>query len=78
MYSLPHVSQVYAIYLAQMTSAHFDAGIESLECKFFDVNEIPWDEIAFTAVTFGLKKYVENLGKKSNETFIGHLEKLKK
>ena len=78
LYSLPHVGQVYAIYLANMTSAHFDAGKESLECRFFAINEIPWDEIAFTAVTFSLKKYVENLENNSNQTFIGSRDKHKK
>jgi ADP-ribose pyrophosphatase YjhB (NUDIX family) len=72
LYSLPDVGQVYAIYLANMLSAHYDAGEESLECRLFDVNQIPWDEIAFTSITFSLKKYVDNLGKNSNETFIGH------
>ena len=78
LYSLPHVGQVYAIYLANMTSAIFDPGKESLECRFYRIDEIPWDNIAFTAVTFSLKKYVENLETKSIETFIGFLDKYKK
>jgi ADP-ribose pyrophosphatase YjhB (NUDIX family) len=78
LYSLPHVAQVYALYLAKMTSEHFDPGQESLECRFYDINNIPWDEIAFTAVSFCLRKYVENIDNTSDKTFIGHLDKHRK
>ena len=78
LYSLPHVAQVYAIYLANMTSPYIDPGEESLECRFYKIEEIPWDEIAFTAVTFSLKKYIENLENNSTETFLGFLDKYKK
>ncbi|KAA3617525.1 MAG: NUDIX domain-containing protein [Calditrichaeota bacterium] len=75
LYSLPQANQVYAIYLANMTSAYFDPGTESLECKLITVDQIPWDEIAFTAIKFSLKKYVENLTLKSKSTFLGRLNK---
>ena len=72
------MAQVYAIYLANMTSPYIDPGEESLECRFYKIEEIPWDEIAFTAVTFSLKKYIENLENNSTETFLGFLDKYKK
>jgi ADP-ribose pyrophosphatase YjhB (NUDIX family) len=72
LYSLPKVNQVYAIYLAEMSSSHFDAGEESLECKLISVEEIPWNDIAFTAIKFSLKTYVENLKTDKVETYLGH------
>jgi len=75
LYSLPQVDQVYAIFLANMKSEKFAAGIETLECKLVGPDEIPWDEIAFTAIKFSLKKYVENLSIKSHQTYCGFLDR---
>lgn len=78
LYSLPNVNQVYAIYLAHMKSAYVEAGEETLECKMCEPQDIPWDELAFTAVEFSLKKYIENLTVNSDKTFLGTLTELKK
>ncbi len=75
LFSLPQVNQVYAIYLAKMTSENFYAGEESLECKLISTDEIPWEKIAFTAIKFSLKKYVENQSLNSKETFLGFHKK---
>ena len=75
LYSLPHVNQVYAIFLAKMKSIHFKEGEETLECRFFTTDEIPWEEIAFTAVTFSLKKYVESLKDNLSKTYLGTLDR---
>ncbi len=74
LYSLPQVNQIYAIFLAKMTSAHFDPGEESLECKLISVDEIPWKKIAFKAIKFSLETYIENLELKSKKTFLGYLK----
>jgi ADP-ribose pyrophosphatase YjhB (NUDIX family) len=73
LYSLPHVNQVYAIFLADMNSENFKAGDETLECKLYEISDIPWDEIAFTAVHFSLKKYMENIAGAKGYTFLGQL-----
>ena len=31
---------------------------ETSEVKLFSKNQIPWDDIAFSAVTFALKNYI--------------------
>lgn len=60
-YSLPQIHQVYMIFLADVTNPE---GIhithESSEVGFFAVDDIPWSELAFAAVEFALRKYVEN------------------
>ena len=50
LFSLPHISQVYAFFLARMAEAKFAAGAESLEVRLFHEREIPWDELAFETV----------------------------
>ncbi len=73
-YSLPRVNQVYIIYLAQMQSAYFEAGIETLECRLVDPGDIPWDKIAFSAIRFSLEKYVENIQTDCPDVFVGALK----
>ncbi len=77
-YSLPNVNQVYAIFLADMVDNYINAGAESLECKLCKPEELPWDELAFTAVEFSLKKYIENLEHNSNKTYLGSWQNLRK
>lgn len=49
-FNLPHISQVYVFFLAEMTTGRFSAGAESLETRLFDEKDIPWDDIAFETV----------------------------
>lgn len=72
LYSLPEVNQVYAIYLAKMKSDFLEPGIETLECKLCTPDEIPWNSLAFTAVDFSLKKYIENMDHNSDKTYLGN------
>lgn len=58
-YSLPHVNQVYLIFLADLEDLEFEAGEESLEVELFSREEIPWNEIAFPAIEFSLQRYFE-------------------
>ena len=50
LFSLPHISQVYAFYKARMPKARFGAGTESLEVRLFEEKDIPWDHLAFETV----------------------------
>ena len=56
-YEIPHVSHIYVIYSAQMTSPDFAPGLESEEVDLFAWSDIPWDELAFASVTWALKQY---------------------
>jgi ADP-ribose pyrophosphatase YjhB (NUDIX family) len=59
-YSVLHISQVQMFFLADLESDDcFKPGIETLETRLFKLGEIPWDEIAFSAVTYTLRRYVE-------------------
>ena len=65
MFSLPHISQVYMFYRAQLLDLNFSAGEESLEVALFKEHEIPWDELAFAVITKTLEHYFED--RKCNE-----------
>jgi len=56
-YSLPHVGQVYMMFLAELKDLDFHAGDESSEVRLFRQEEISWDELAFSAIRFTLEKY---------------------
>jgi len=68
-YSVPNVNQVHMYFLAQMTSAKLNPGPETLEAKFFALTDIPWADIAFSSVTFTLKKVVEHHANLDNKHF---------
>lgn len=59
-FSLPHISQIYVMYRAELLDLNFSAGIESLEVKLFSEDEIPWDNIAFKTIVQTLKYYFKD------------------
>jgi ADP-ribose pyrophosphatase YjhB (NUDIX family) len=73
-YSIPHVNQVYLIFLAKLNNLNFSPGIETSETKLFDRNEIPWNDIGFTSSKYAIKRYFENMSNDSIETHIGKYE----
>ena len=56
-FSLPHISQVYVFYRAQLLDLNFSAGEESLETKLFREEDIPWSELSFAAIEQTLTAY---------------------
>jgi ADP-ribose pyrophosphatase YjhB (NUDIX family) len=53
-YSIPRISQVQIMHMAELAEPGFAAGPESLEVRVFGWDEIPWDEIAFPSVHWAL------------------------
>ncbi len=60
MFSLPHISQVYMFFRAQLLDLNFSAGEESLEVALFEEHEVPWEELAFPVITHTLQHYFED------------------
>jgi ADP-ribose pyrophosphatase YjhB (NUDIX family) len=58
--NIPHISQVYVIFLARLLDLDFAAGDESLEVELFHEAEIPWQKIAFPAIDIALRHYFED------------------
>lgn len=50
LFDLPHISQVYMFFRAELVDLDFAAGDESLEVRLFDERDIPWSELAFPTV----------------------------
>jgi len=55
--SVPHISQVHAIFRARLLSLDFAPGIETLEVALFAEHQIPWGEIAFRTISMTLRHY---------------------
>jgi ADP-ribose pyrophosphatase YjhB (NUDIX family) len=59
-YSVPHISQVYMMFLARLLDPEVSPGTESLEVKLVTEDEIPWDELAFAMVRLTLQHYLQD------------------
>jgi ADP-ribose pyrophosphatase YjhB (NUDIX family) len=57
LFSLPHISQVYMFFRANLQNLDFSPGEESLETRLFEEHEIPWDDLAFPVITQTLEHY---------------------
>ena len=55
------VSQVYLLYRARLLEPRWDPGPETLEARLFAAGEVPWDRIAFRAVSETLRRYFDEL-----------------
>ena len=55
-YDLPHIGQVYFLFIGHCESPDHTPGIETIESKWVEYENIPWEDIAFTSVTYGLKR----------------------
>lgn len=58
LFNIPHISQVYIMFHAQLVAPRFAAGAESLDVKLVKEQEIPWDELAFPVVHHSLKLFL--------------------
>ena len=56
-FNIPHISQVYVMFVGQMLNAHHAPTHESLETSLYDEHSIPWDELAFPVVRESLELY---------------------
>ncbi|MEJ2114505.1 MAG: NUDIX hydrolase [Gammaproteobacteria bacterium] len=60
MYNLPHISQVYVMFRAELVAGKASPGIESLEVALMNESEIPWDDLAFPVIRESLKRYFDD------------------
>jgi len=58
-YEIPKISQIYVIHKAEMTSPNFAAGPESETVELLTWNDIPWNDLAFTSVSWALTRYCD-------------------
>jgi len=57
LYNIPYINQVYMLFRARLLNLNFSPGSESLEVALFKEKDIPWDNLAFRAVSLTLQDY---------------------
>ena len=55
--NVARVGQVHLFYRAELTSAAFDPGTETMEARLFAEADIPWSELAFHTVQETLRRF---------------------
>jgi ADP-ribose pyrophosphatase YjhB (NUDIX family) len=58
-YSYPGRLPVIIVYAASMTGGCLACDDEGLEARFFDPDEIPWEELAFRSTVEALREFLE-------------------
>jgi len=61
-YEIPGISQIYVIYRARLVAPEVSAGPESEDVRLFTWDDIPWDDLAFSGVSWALKRYRDGKG----------------
>jgi len=74
-YSIPHISQVYMLFRAGLRAPRFGAGIESLEVRLFELDAIPWEELAFPVVREVLSHYLADRARGEFPVHVGELRR---
>jgi ADP-ribose pyrophosphatase YjhB (NUDIX family) len=75
MYNIPYINQVYLLFRAKLLNLDFSPGVESLEVALFDECDIPWDRLAFRAVSLTLKDYYSDRQAGGYHLHIGDLHR---
>lgn len=60
LFSIPHINQVYMLFRGELIDGSYEPGHESLECRLFDTDALPWEQLAFPVVEETLKCYVDD------------------
>lgn len=58
-YSLAHISQTQIFFHGKLNSPQLDPGPESLEAKLFEINEIPWKDLAFPTTDWAIRHAIK-------------------
>jgi len=64
-FNIPYINQVYMLFRGDLVDGKYGVGVESLETKLFNEDEIPWDELAFRSVKLTLRHYFADRKKMS-------------
>ncbi|MCD8566222.1 MAG: NUDIX hydrolase [Burkholderiaceae bacterium] len=62
------VDQIHVYFLAHAQNGQVNPGPESLDARYFALNEIPWENLSFRSVSTTLKHYISDLARGQFET----------
>nr|VFK36939.1 MAG: ADP-ribose pyrophosphatase YjhB, NUDIX family [Candidatus Kentron sp. SD]VFK40590.1 MAG: ADP-ribose pyrophosphatase YjhB, NUDIX family [Candidatus Kentron sp. SD]VFK80227.1 MAG: ADP-ribose pyrophosphatase YjhB, NUDIX family [Candidatus Kentron sp. SD] len=74
LFSIPHISQVYIIFRAELSRDEYHPGTESLEVALFRQEEIPWSQLAFPVISQTLKCYLSDRKDGVFQTHFGDIQ----
>ncbi|XP_042484255.1 nudix hydrolase 23, chloroplastic-like [Macadamia integrifolia] len=58
---IPRIGQSYIIFSARLKKPEFSPGPESMECRLFKIEDIPFDSLAFSSMLVALNLYVQDI-----------------
>lgn len=70
---LLHIGQVYTLFRATLSEPGFEAGPESLEVGLFELDALPFGELAFPVVEVALRLFVDDRAREEHHLHLGHL-----
>ena len=73
-YDVLKAQQVYLIFKARMLNNYYKLTPESTEIKFFQADQIPWEEIAFSSNVHALEHWISVRNGAEEKLAIGTLE----
>lgn len=65
---VPQVDQIHVYFLAHAASDAVDPGPESLDARYYGLDEIPWDNLSFRSVHTTLQHYIKDAERGEFET----------
>ncbi len=71
LYNIPHISQIYFFFRAQLKSKSFGPTHESRDVRLFSEEQIPWEQLAFPVVEKTLRRYFQD---RRLESFPFHID----
>jgi ADP-ribose pyrophosphatase YjhB (NUDIX family) len=75
-YNLPHISQVYMMFMGEVVEGEASPGAESLETEFMHESEIPWSELSFPIIEETLKLYFHDRKQDEFKLHTGEIRRL--
>jgi ADP-ribose pyrophosphatase YjhB (NUDIX family) len=60
LFDLPHISQLYLLFRAQLIACPFQPTSESHEVRLFKIENIPWNLLAFQVIAKTLRHYTQD------------------
>ena len=75
LYNICYVNQIYLMFRGRLSDLDFRPGPESLDVRLFNMEEIPWDDLAFPVMEKTLTRYVRD---RSRSVFTFHIDDIER
>jgi NADH pyrophosphatase NudC (nudix superfamily) len=72
--NLPFISEVYVTFRGTVNATEVRCGPECLDVKFFEPGEIPWNSLAYSAMSGYLKLFLREMASNRFGVHVGHMD----